>query len=499
VEVCVTLDRDKELAQCKADLLASEARFHNIIEKNADSIVVLDWEGIVLYMNPAAEKMFGRSLEDCLGTLLGIPIVPDERTEVDIPQRNHQVLVAEMRVTETEWNGQPARLAILRDVTDRKRAEDALREADRKKNEFLAMLAHELRNPLAPIKNAAQVFRLLAPTDPNLRYAREVIDRQILHMSRLVDDLLDISRITRGKVHLQRQKVDLAAVIFQAVETSQPIISARNHEFKTVLPTESVLLWGDLTRLAQVVSNLLTNAAKYTPEGGQIELSARRVGEHLSIEVSDSGLGIPPEMLDQVFDLFTQVNRSLDRSDGGLGIGLTLVKRLVEMHGGTVSAESAGLGRGSRFVVTLPLALDGRPQAGELVLRGNPNQKCDARTVLIIDEDLDSLNSLAILLRLKGHKTFTAQDASGALEATAEFDPQVVIIDVEVLRLEGLELVSRLRAAKGADQPVLIALTGYDRAEDREILEQAHFDHELIKPLDISALSRLLSAETTVG
>ncbi|CAN5157146.1 hypothetical protein BH10PLA2_BH10PLA2_07490 [soil metagenome] len=489
----MTLDRDKELAQCKADLLASEARFRNIIEKNADSVVVLDWEGIVLYMNSAAEKMFGCKMEDCLGTLLGIPIVPDERTEVDIPQRNHQVIVAEMRVTETEWNGRPARLATLRDVTDRKRAEDALRDADRKKNEFLAMLAHELRNPLAPIKNAAQVFRLLGPNDPNLCYAREVIDRQVLHLSRLVDDLLDISRITRGKVHLQRQKIDLATVIFQAVETSQPIMSSRRHEFKTIVPTETILLWGDMTRLAQVVSNLLTNAAKYTPEGGLIELKAGREGDLLIIEVSDSGLGIPPEMLGQVFDLFTQVSRSLDRSDGGLGIGLTLVKRLVEMHGGSVAAESEGLGQGSRFIVKLPLSDDGRDD-GRPLSRGNSNSSSSSRRILIVDEDLDSLNSLAILLRLNGHKTFTAQDAPAALEAAAEFEPQVIIIDVELLKLEGLELVPRLRAANEEVQPLLIALTGYDRNEDREILEQAHFDHDLVKPPDISALSKMFLA-----
>jgi signal transduction histidine kinase/CheY-like chemotaxis protein len=488
----VSDERDKELAQCKADLRASEARFRNIIEKNADGVFVLNWDGIVVYMNSAAEKLFGCKVADCQGTLLGIPIVPDERTEVDIPQRNGQILIAEMRVTETEWNGKPARLASLRDVTDRKRAEDALLEADRRKNEFLAMLSHELRNPLAPIKNAAQVFRVLGPADPNLRYAREVIDRQVQHMSRLIDDLLDISRITRGKVHLQKQKVDAAAVLHQAIETSQPIISAQRHQLRTSLPAEPIFLWGDLTRLAQIISNLLTNAAKYTPEGGCIDLSATRNGDQLIIEVSDTGLGIQPEMLDQVFELFTQVNRSLDRSDGGLGIGLTLVKRLVELHDGTVSAHSGGLGRGSRFVVNLPILVDGQPHDETRQKLVDGRSLNDSRRVLVVDDDLGSLNSLAIQLRLKGHKTFTAHDGTSALDAAMQFQPEAVIMDVDLLRRDGLQVLNRLRSASEKAPPVFIGLTGYEREEERALLAQAAFDHQLVKPPDMAMLEKLL-------
>ena len=484
--------RDTELAQCRADLLASEARFRNIIEKNADGVIVLNWEGIVLYMNSAAEKLFGRKLADCQGTLLGIPVVPDERTEVDIAQRTGQILIAEMRVTETEWNGQPARLASLRDVTDRKRAEDALREADRRKNEFLAMLAHELRNPLAPIKNAAQVFRLLGPTDPNLRYAREVIDRQVQHMARLVDDLLDVSRITRGKVQLQRQKIDVATVMALAVEGSQPIISARRHELTISLPREPISIWGDLTRLAQIISNLLTNAAKYTPEGGRIDLCGSRSGDQLIIEVSDTGLGIPPEMLDQVFELFTQVNRSLDRSDGGLGIGLTLVKRLTEMHGGSVSAHCEGLGRGSRFVVKLPIHFDGHLHDGVNLKLVDRDTLSNSRRILVVDHDLDSLNSLAILLRLNGHKAITAHDESTALDAACQFQPDAVIVDVEMLRRNGLQILSRIRSASEITSPIFIGLTGNNHDEEREILNQAEFDHFLVKPPDMAALRKLL-------
>ncbi len=488
----VSSERDRELAQCKAELLASETRFRNIIEKNADGVIVLNWNGFVLYMNSAAENLLHCKLADCQGTMLGIPIVTDERTEIDIPQRSGQILIAELRVTETEWNGEPARLASLRDVTDRKRAEDALRDADRRKNEFLAMLAHELRNPLAPIKNAAQVFRLLGPTDPNLRYAREVIDRQVQHMSRLVDDLLDISRITRGKVHLQREKVDVAAVLHQAIETSQPIISARGHQLTTSFPDESLTLWGDLTRLAQIVSNLLTNAAKYTPEGGRIELSAARAGDQLVIEVQDTGLGIPPGMLDQVFELFTQVDRSLDRADGGLGIGLTLVKRLVELHDGTVSAHSGGLGQGSRFVIKLPILVDGLP-SDEVHLKLLDERPLNhSRRVLIVDDNLDSLTSLAILLRLNGHLTFTAHDGASAVDAARQFLPEAIIMDVDLLKRDGLQVLTRLRSAIDTDLPVFIGLTGYDPEEERAILEQAEFDHQLVKPPDMSRLGKLL-------
>jgi signal transduction histidine kinase/CheY-like chemotaxis protein len=488
----VSDERDRELAQCKADLLASEARFRNIIEKNADGVVVLNWDGVVLYMNSAAEKLFACKVADCQGMLLGIPIVPDERTEVDIPQRNGQILIAEMRVTETEWNSQPARLASLRDVTDRKRAEEALWEADRRKNEFLAMLAHELRNPLAPIKNAAQVFRLLGPTDPNLHYAREVIDRQVQHMSRLVDDLLDISRITRGKVHLQKQKVEAAAVLHQAIETSQPIISSQRHQLRTTLPAEPIFLWGDLTRLAQIISNLLTNAAKYTSEGGCIDLRATRNGDQLIIEVCDTGLGIQPEMLDQVFELFTQVNRSLDRSDGGLGIGLTLVKRLVEMHDGTVSAHSEGLGRGSRFVVKLPILMD-EQLCDEARLRLVDGRSLNlSRRILVVDDDLDSLNSLAIRLRLNGHKAITAHDGASALDAAVQFQPEAVIMDVGLLRRDGMQVLASLRSASEKAPPVFIGLTGYERDEERALIAQAAFDHQLVKPPDMTVLEKLL-------
>jgi signal transduction histidine kinase len=484
-------DLEAELERHKAALRACEARFRNVIERNADGVVVLTHEGVVLYMNPAAEALFGCTAADCEGTLLGIPLVPDERAEVDVPHRGRPAVVAELRVVETEWEGRPALLASLRDVTDRKRAEEALREADRRKDEFLAMLAHELRNPLAPIKNAAQVFRVLGPADTNLQYAREVIDRQVGHLSRLVDDLLDVSRITRGKISLQKERLEVATVVARAVETSRPLIESRGHDLVVSLPGEPVSLLGDLTRLSQVVSNLLTNAAKYTPEGGRIWLTVAREADEVAVEVRDTGVGIPPDMLGRVFELFTQVDRSLDRSEGGLGIGLTLVRSLVELHGGTVEAQSDGPGRGSRFVVRLPALADGdrkgvRPEDPP-ARAGSP-----ARRILVVDDNGDAADSLALLLSIAGHATRTARDGPQALAAAEEFRPEVVILDLGLPGIDGYEMARRLRERYGPDAPLLVALTGYGQEEDRRRSHEAGFDHHVVKPPDLAILESLL-------
>jgi PAS domain S-box-containing protein len=395
-------------------------------------------------------------------------------------------------------------VAVVLDIDSRKRAEQALQEADRRKDEFLAMLAHELRNPLAPISNAVQLMRMLGPEDTNLRRARDMIDRQVQHLARLVDDLLDVSRITRGKITLQKEPVELAAVIARAVETSRPLIDARRHTLTVTLPPEPVRVEADATRLAQVVSNLLHNAAKFTEEGGHIGLHAERAGAGAVVRVCDSGTGIAADLLPHVFGLFTQGDRSLARSEGGLGIGLTLVKSLVELHGGTVTAHSGGPGRGSEFVVHLPL-----PQ--RLEVRGQKSggggdrapssptpdlqDRAAGRRVLVVDDNADAAESLAVLLRLEGHEVRTAHDGPAALEAARGFRPEVVVLDIGLPRMDGYEVARRLRAEAGLADALMVALTGYGQEEDRRRAEAAGFDAHLIKPADPAALQGILARQ----
>jgi PAS domain S-box-containing protein len=380
------------------------------------------------------------------------------------------------------------------DITDRIEMEARLQTADRRKDEFLAMLAHELRNPLAPICNAVQLMRVLGSEDANVQRARDMIDRQVNHLARLVDDLLDVSRITRGKITLQKEPLALAVVIARAVETSRPLIDARRHTLTVTLPPEPLRVEADMTRLAQVVSNLLNNAAKYTEEGGHIELHVERAGADAVVRVRDSGLGIPGDLLPHVFDLFTQGDRSLARSEGGLGIGLTLVKSLVEMHGGTVTAHSDGPGRGSEFVVRLP-TLQALPEPSEPEGAARP-ALCRAersRRVLVVDDNADAAESLAVLLRLDGHEVCTAHDGAAALETARGFRPEVVVLDIGLPRMDGYQVARRLRAEVGLTEALVVALTGYGQEEDRRRAEQAGFDAHLVKPADPEVLQRLLA------
>jgi PAS domain S-box-containing protein len=379
------------------------------------------------------------------------------------------------------------------DIDDQKRAQEALAEADRRKDEFLAMLAHELRNPLAPIRNAAQVLNLLGPADANLQWARDVIERQVRHLARLVDDLLDVSRITRGKIALHKEAVELAVVVARAVETARPLIDARRQELTVTLPPGPVRVEADPTRLAQVVSNLLNNASKFTEEGGHVRLAVERSGGEVRVSVRDSGIGIPADLLPQVFDLFTQGDRSLARSEGGLGIGLTVVKSLVEMQGGRVSVSSAGPGQGSEFVVRLP-ALEPAPsptaEGGET---GPPPGPASPRRVLVVDDNEDAAESLALLLRVAGHEARTAYDGPTALTAVDAFRPEVVILDIGLPRMDGYEVARRLRERAAGPRPLLVTLTDYGQEDDRRRAGEAGFDAHLVKPADLAALHRLFA------
>jgi len=382
----------------------------------------------------------------------------------------------------------------------------ALREADLRKDEFLAMLAHELRNPLAPIRNAVQIFRGVGPPVPELQWATEVIDRQVHQMTRLVDDLLDVSRITRGKIELRRERVELAAVVSSAVEASRPLIEKLGHELIVSLPPQPVQLDADPTRLAQVLSNLLNNAAKYTDNAGRIRLTAEVQNHHLLIRVKDSGIGIPAEMLPRVFEMFTQVDRSLERAEGGLGIGLTLVHRLVEMHGGTVEARSDGPGKGSEFIVCLPLGVDVNDQEPEGRTDGRTEGRTEGRMdderavaavtrrILVVDDNWDSAESLVMFLRMLGNDVHTAHDGLEAVEVAATFRPDVVLLDIGLPRLNGYEAARQIREKSGTGEIVLVAVTGWGQDEDRRRSREAGFDYHLTKPVDFDALQRLLAA-----
>jgi signal transduction histidine kinase/CheY-like chemotaxis protein len=387
-----------------------------------------------------------------------------------------------------------AQLAHLAAIAlDNARLYEELREGDRRKDEFLATLAHELRNPLAPIRNALRILRLAQRDGDAAEQARAMIERQVGQMVRLVDDLLDVSRISRGKLTLRRERVDLASVVEAALETSRPAIVAGGHALRVELPDEPLWLDGDATRLAQIFLNLLNNAARYTTAPGHIELRVARDGDAAVVSVRDTGIGIPAEMLPRVFDMFMQANdRSAERDGGGLGIGLTLVKQLVELHHGTVEARSDGAGKGSEFVVRLPLAppaADVPAPAPDAVPRPAENR---GQRVLVVDDNRDAVESLAMLLEMMGHEVRTASDGVEALEVATEFVPDVVLLDLGLPRLSGYEVAQRLRLLDGCARTRLVALTGWGQEEDRRRSREAGFDHHLVKPVDPDALDALL-------
>jgi signal transduction histidine kinase/DNA-binding response OmpR family regulator len=371
-----------------------------------------------------------------------------------------------------------------------------VQESDRHKNEFLSMLAHELRNPLAPIRNAVQLLRMLDPGASEAPALHELIERQVQQLVRLVDDLLDLSRITRGKIHLQMGCVQVADVVARAVETSRPLIDARKHELAVVLPPEPLHVRGDLVRLAQVLSNLLNNAAKYTEEGGSIQLKVERDDETLVVRVRDNGVGIPPHMLASIFEMFTQVDRSLDRSQGGLGIGLTLVHKLVEMHGGRVEAFSDGPNQGSEFVVSLPLLIAAPPvtSATPAPSAAGPPVPPPRRRVLIVDDNMDAARSLTMLLEMGGHEVRCCYDGQSGLTEAETFRPEAVLLDIGLPELDGLEVARRLRALNLSPRPLLVALTGYGQADDVRRSREAGFDHHLVKPADPQTLAAILTS-----
>lgn len=382
-------------------------------------------------------------------------------------------------------------LLAVEDVTALRERADELAAANRHKDEFLATLAHELRNPLAPIRNAVQFLGMEGLKESDVKTARDVISRQVSVMVRLIDDLLDVSRISRNKLDIRKQRVELATVVDSAVESSRPLIKHCGHELTVTLPPHPIHLDADPTRLAQVFLNLLNNAAKYTKRGGRIWLTAEQEGSDAVISVRDNGIGIPGDMLARIFDLFTQVDRSLERSQGGLGIGLTLVRRLVEMHDGSIEARSKGPDEGSEFVVRLPLI---QPPQELPPRRDGPRATAlSGCRILVVDDNKDSADSLKMLLRLKGNHIQSAYDGLEAVEVAETFRPELVLLDIGLPKLNGYEVARRIRQQPWGCDMILVALTGWGQEEDRRRSQEAGFNFHVVKPVDLAALEQLLS------
>jgi CheY-like chemotaxis protein len=383
--------------------------------------------------------------------------------------------------------------SIKQEIAKTRLAEEKLLEASKRKDEFLAMLSHELRNPLAPIRNAVELVRRIAPSDPRLVWARDVVDRQVTHMAQLVDDLLDVSRITQGKISLRKETLELDKVVAHALETAKPLIESRGHSLEVTLPEGPVWMSGDFARLAQVVANLLNNAAKYTPENGRISLFANVEEGTATVTVQDNGIGIDRDLLPRVFDLFAQGERSLDRSLGGLGVGLTVVQRLVELHGGRVEVSSEGAGRGSKFSVYLP-CISEVPQPGEAAEKEIAHAgKQGGRRVLVVDDNIDAAESIAVLLRLEGHEVKTVSDGAQAIACSQVFAPSAVLLDIGLPGMNGYDVARRLRELPATRHALFIALTGYGQREDRTLAAEAGFQHHFIKPADPRAIHAVLT------
>ncbi|OIJ43241.1 PAS domain-containing hybrid sensor histidine kinase/response regulator [Massilia timonae] len=386
-----------------------------------------------------------------------------------------------------EWIGAAS------DITERKAAEEKLREADRRKDEFLAMLAHELRNPLAPIGAAAELLQRIKLDETMIKRTSQIIGRQVGHMTALIEDLLDVSRVTRGLVQLDSEPLDVGAVLHEAVEQVMPLIQARRHDLALRLPPPGTLVAGDRKRLVQVVANLLNNAAKYTPEDGRLEVASFIDAERrLCIDVLDNGIGMAPELAARAFELFAQAERSSDRSSGGLGLGLALVKSLVDLHGGAVACDSAGPGRGSRFSVCLPLLERQGDAAAPPCDEPRSAAPPGSLRVMVVDDNVDAAVTLSMLLESGGHQVAVEHEALRALECAQQFRPQVCLLDIGLPGIDGLELARRLRALPQAANALLVAVTGYGQARDRDQILGAGFDHHLVKPIDTGRLYALL-------
>ncbi|MCW5656470.1 MAG: response regulator [Burkholderiaceae bacterium] len=507
----------QEIHQRNTALAESEQRFRTI----ADSAPVLMWlndaSGAV-FVNRAYLEFVGAQRQlDVAGYDWTLHVHPDDRVAY-VEAYRHAVTRAEPFAMEFRFRRHDGAYRWMRsvaeprlaadgeclgytgctfDVHDARQAAEALQLADRRKDEFLATLAHELRNPLAPLLSSVALLKKSGISDPQLVWAREVMERQVRHMSRLLDDLLDVGRITSNKFELRRQRVSLASVVEAAVETSRPLLERARHRLQLKLPPDEVFVDADPVRLAQVFSNLLNNAARYTDEGGTIALGADCVDGRVTVSVTDNGIGIAPHDLPHLFELFSQSTPALQRAQGGLGIGLFLVKNLVELHGGTVTADSAGTGHGSVFSVELPVA--SLPAVAATHARSGALRKPEALRILVADDNADAVDSLAALLLASGYDVRVARDGREAVEVARAFQPAVALLDVGMPRLNGYDVAQHIRAQPWGDGMRLIAITGWGQQDDRRRAMEAGFDGHLTKPAMLEDIERLISGARTTA
>jgi PAS domain S-box-containing protein len=504
-------------------LRESEERFRLLVEGVQDcAIFLLNPDGLVASWNRGAERIKGYTAEEIVGKHFSVFYSPED-VAAGKPQRELDAALAEGNYEEEGWRirrdgsrfwatviitilrdeagALRGFVKVTRDVTERKRLEQELRrrldelaEADRQKNEFLAMLAHELRNPLAPMRNALHLMKMPGTEATMVNQARGMMERQMHQMVRLVDDLLDISRIIRGKIELRKEPVDLAVAVCRALETAQPVVESQGHELTVSLPKQAVWVEGDLIRLSQVIANLLTNAAKYTDKAGRISVSLEKEDREAVVRVRDTGVGIPLDLQPRIFELFVQGDRSLARSQGGLGIGLTLVKRLVEMHGGSVAVASAGAGQGSEFTVRLPALPEGQRLA-DLGASGVRAHVTDAlrKRVLVVDDNVDAAESIAMILRVSGYDVRCVYDGPTVLQVAKAYRPDVVLLDIGLPGLSGYDVARELREQPEFRRTPLVAVTGYGQEEDRRRSQEAGFDYHLTKPVDPEALQAFVA------
>ncbi|HET7131703.1 MAG TPA: CHASE3 domain-containing protein [Gammaproteobacteria bacterium] len=504
-----------------ARIRESEQRLGTTLHSIGDAVIATDDQGRVQLMNPVAETLTGwdqaaaagrhldevfRIVNEHTGAIVDSPAAKVLRDGVVVGLANHTLLIGRDG-TRTPIEDSAAPIAaqrtgilgvvlVFRDATAARSAERALLEADRRKDEFLAVLAHELRNPLAPIRQAAVIARTPAATEAQVRWSHDVIDRQVGHMSRLLDDLLDVSRITRGTLEVRRSRVELSSVVDAAIEMARPLIDVRRHALDVDLPREPLPLDADPLRLAQAIGNLLTNAAKYTEPGGEIKLVAQRDGDAVAVQIVDNGIGLTPESLARIFEMFVQIAPPLDRAEAGLGIGLALAKGLVELHGGAIAARSAGPGQGSEFTVRLPLAAAGAPGAAQTPAAPEPaapppipasKRSQTGLRIVVADDNRDAATSLAALLELESHRVEVVHDGPHALYALERSRPDVGLLDVGMPELNGYEVARRARAEPWGNGLTLVAITGWGQQEDRDRALDAGFDQHWVKPIDPGA------------